>query len=113
MTDELQTTTPPRPPRQSKWEVDARRARALHGDPLEELSEKQREWIWRSLLKGIRLKEATRLAQITPQEVTQALDRVASQYTAYLAQQRALQGAPSAALPAAGRRPEAPPGALP
>jgi hypothetical protein len=42
MTDQQLTAAPQ--VRQSKWETDARRARALHGDPLEELTEKQRVW---------------------------------------------------------------------
>ena len=52
-----------RPRRQRSWEVDVQRARALRGDALEDLTESQREWVWRSLLRGVRLSQATKLAQ--------------------------------------------------
>src|SRR5215831_19374255 len=51
--------------RRSSLEVDVLRARALLGDPLVELTDADREWIWRSLLKGIRLGEACALAGLT------------------------------------------------
>jgi hypothetical protein len=51
-------------PRRTSAEADELRARALCGDMLANESDATREWIWRSLLKGIRLGEACRLAGI-------------------------------------------------
>src|SRR5690242_15981805 len=53
-----------RSPRRTPAEVDALRARALLGDPLGELGDGEREWVWRSLLKGARLGEACALAEL-------------------------------------------------
>jgi hypothetical protein len=64
------------------------RARALHGDALEELTESQREWVWRSLLRGVRLTQATKLAQLTPEEAPQALRQVANRYSALMDHRR-------------------------
>ena len=64
------------------------RARALRGDALEELSESQREWVWRSLLRGVRLSQATKLAQLRPEETPQALQQVANRYSALMDQRR-------------------------
>jgi hypothetical protein len=73
-----------RPRRQRSWEVDVQRARALRGDTLEELTESQREWVWRSLLRGVRLTQATTLAQLPPEETPQALQQVANRYSALM-----------------------------
>jgi hypothetical protein len=64
------------------------RARALRGDALEDLTESQREWVWRSLLRGVRLSRATKMAQLPPEETPQALQQVARQYTALMNQRR-------------------------
>ena len=64
------------------------RARALRGDALEELTESQREWVWRSLLRGVRLSQATKLAQLAPEETPQALQQVAHRYSALMDQRR-------------------------
>lgn len=77
-----------RPRRQRSWEVDVQRARALRGDALEELTESQREWVWRSLLRGVRLAQATKLAQLAPAETPQALQQVANRYSALMDQRR-------------------------
>ena len=77
-----------RPRRQRSWEVDVQRARALRGDALEELTESQREWVWRSLLRGVRLRQATTLAQMAPEEAPQALQQVANRYSALMDQRR-------------------------
>ena len=45
--DGLRSTVDTRLRRQRSWEVDVQRARALRGDALEELTESQREWVWR------------------------------------------------------------------
>jgi len=77
-----------RPRRQRSWEVDVQRARALRGDALEELTESQREWVWRSLLRGVRLNQATKLAQLPPQETPQALRQVANCYSELMDRRR-------------------------
>jgi hypothetical protein len=80
--------SPSRARRQRSWEVDVQRARALRGDGLEELTESQREWVWRSLLRGVRLAQATKLAQLAPEEAPQTLQQVASRYSALMDQRR-------------------------
>jgi hypothetical protein len=74
--------------RQRSWEVDVQRARTLRGDTLEELTESQREWVWRSLLRGVRLSQATKLAQLAPEETPQALQQVANRYSALMDRRR-------------------------
>jgi hypothetical protein len=69
---------------QRSWEVDVQRARALRGDALEELTDSQREWVWRSLLRGVRLAQATKLAQLALEETPQALQKVATRYSALM-----------------------------
>ena len=64
------------------------RARALRGDALEELTESQREWVWRSLLRGVRLAQATKLAQMAAAETPQALQQVANCYSALMDRRR-------------------------
>jgi hypothetical protein len=76
------------PRRQRSWEVDVQRARALRGDALEELTDSQREWVWRSLLRGVRLAQATKLAQLPPEETPQALQQVANRYSALMDHRR-------------------------
>jgi hypothetical protein len=66
--------------RRSSLEVDILRARALQGDPLVELSDTDREWIWRSLLKGIRLGEACALAGLTVDQLDPVLASVRHAY---------------------------------
>jgi hypothetical protein len=77
-----------RPRRLRSWEVDVQRARALRGDTLAELSDSQREWVWRSLLRGVRLAQATKLAQLPAEETPQALQQVAHRYSALMDQRR-------------------------
>jgi hypothetical protein len=74
--------------RQRSREVDVQRARALRGDALEELTESQREWVWRSLLRGVRLGQATKLAQLTPETTPQTLQQVAHKYSALMDHRR-------------------------
>jgi hypothetical protein len=77
-----------RPRRQRSWEVDVQRARALRGDTLEDLTDSQREWVWRSLLRGVRLAQATKLAQLAPEETPHTLQQVANRYSALMNQRR-------------------------
>jgi len=77
-----------RPRRQRSWEVDVQRARALRGDALEELTESQREWVWRSLLRGVRLSQAATLAQLAPDETPHALQQVANCYSTLMDRRR-------------------------
>jgi hypothetical protein len=44
--------------------------------------------VWRSLLRGVRLAQATNLAQLTPEETPQALQQVANRYSALMDQRR-------------------------
>src|SRR5262245_42368877 len=66
--------------RRSSLEVDTLRARALLGDPLVELTDADREWIWRSLLKGIRLGEACALAGLSADQLDPVLVSVGRAY---------------------------------
>jgi hypothetical protein len=77
-----------RPRRRASHEVDVQRARTLRGDALDELADSQREWVWRSLLRGVRLSQATKLAQLRPEETMQALQQVANRYGALMDQCR-------------------------
>jgi hypothetical protein len=86
--DGLSSAADPARRRQRSWEVDVQRARALRGDTLEELTESQREWVWRSLLRGVRLAQATKLAQLPPEATPQALQRIANRYSALMDQRR-------------------------
>jgi hypothetical protein len=86
--NEVQDQSPTRPRRQRSWEVDVQRARALRGDALEEVTESQREWVWRSLLRGVRLAQATKLAQLPSEETPQALQQVANCYSALMDRRR-------------------------
>jgi hypothetical protein len=74
--------------RQRSWEVDVQRARALRGDALEELTDSQREWVWRSLLRGVRLSQATKLAQLSAEETPHTLREVANCYSALMEQRQ-------------------------
>jgi hypothetical protein len=85
---ETGTSSERHPRRQRSWEVDVQRARALRGDALEELTESQREWVWRSLLRGVRSAQATKLAQLSPEETPQALQQVAQRYSVLMDQRR-------------------------
>jgi hypothetical protein len=80
--------SPSRLRRQRSWEVDVQRARALRGDALEDLADSQREWVWRSLLRGVRLAQATKLAQLLLAETPQALQQVAKCYSTLVDQRR-------------------------
>jgi hypothetical protein len=84
----LSSTADPARRRQRSWEVDVQRARALRGDALQELTESQREWVWRSLLRGVRLSQATRLAQLPAEETPQGLQQVANRYSALMDRRR-------------------------
>lgn len=86
--DGMRSTVDTRPRRQHSWEVDVQRARALRGDALEDLRDSQREWVWRSLLRGVRLAQATKLAQLPAEETPQALQQVANRYSALMEQRR-------------------------
>lgn len=67
-------------PRASPRELDALRARALRGDALRDLSESRREWVWRSLLKGVRIAEALALAGLAAEELEPALAAIRGRY---------------------------------
>jgi hypothetical protein len=78
--------------------VDALRARALRGDALEECSESDREWVWRSLLKGVRLAEACVLAHLDLEDMEQldgVLDRIRRAYHRHSQQYREQHASPA------------------
>jgi hypothetical protein len=60
--------------------LDYLRARALRGDALREVPDARREWVWRSLLKGVRIAEALDLAEMSEDEFPRALDQVRRRY---------------------------------
>jgi hypothetical protein len=64
------------------------RARALRGDALADLTDNQREWVWRSLLRGVRLSRATTLAQLAPEDTPLAPQQVAHSYSTLMEQRR-------------------------
>jgi len=66
--------------RRSPAVLDQLRAQALKGDHLDQLSDADREWIWRSLLKGVRKAEAVRLSGLSPEQVERALRRIRKLY---------------------------------
>ena len=59
---------------------DRYRAEALRGIYHRDLSDADREWIWRSLLKGVRQVEAIRLSRLPPERITAALEQVKRWY---------------------------------
>jgi hypothetical protein len=48
---------------------------------LAELADAEREWVWRSLLKGVRVDQALALAGMESDEVEPALARIRRRYT--------------------------------
>ncbi len=74
--------TPPASPRRlTSAKVTALRVRALQGDPLRDVRDATREWVFRSLLIGKHLDEWAELAGCTePRELERALHRVRRWY---------------------------------
>ncbi len=72
--ESLMVGTSLRRSRRRSREMDALRARALGDDPLTNLTDSDREWVWRSLLKRVRLRQAAELAGIAWAD-TATLDR--------------------------------------
>ena len=66
-------------------EMDRLRARALGGDRLTQLADADREWIWRSLLKGVRWQEALAVAGLNEAQGQQRLETVRRWYAQRLA----------------------------
>ena len=62
--------------RRSSLQFDQWRAAMLRGDALRTLPDKDREWVMRTLLKGVRREQAVRLAGVDEGEVARALVRV-------------------------------------
>lgn len=75
--------------RQTSAMLDQWRARALRGDRLGDLTDSQREWVWRSLLKGVRRAEAVCLARLSPEQEAHAVARVRRWYAQRLADYKA------------------------
>ncbi len=72
--------------------LDQLRARALRGDRLDECSDSTREWVWRSLLKGVRREIAAGMAGLSPAQVERALARIARLYQQRIASYKAARG---------------------
>jgi hypothetical protein len=53
----------------------------LRGDLLAELTDAEREWVWRSLLKGVRVDQALALSGMESDEVEPALAHIRRRYT--------------------------------
>jgi hypothetical protein len=89
--------------------VDALRVRALRGDTLGDCSDSTREWVWRSLLKGVRRDIAVQQAGLAPAQVERALARIARQYQhrldAYKAARVAREGVPRVVRPVVAAAP--------
>ena len=80
------------PPRLSSPEVTALRVRALRGDPLHDVRDATREWVFRSLLIGKHLDEWAEQAGLAePHEIERALQRVRRWYQHRLANYHATQ----------------------
>jgi hypothetical protein len=60
--------------------IDALRVRMLKGDPLTTLPDSDREWVMRSLLKGIRHAEVIQLARMNAMQYERAIERVRRWY---------------------------------
>lgn len=60
--------------------MDQYRAAALRGDRLADLPDSDREWIWHSLLKGVRLAEAVTIADLRSDQIEPALTRIKRWY---------------------------------
>lgn len=70
----------PRKPARPSFLFDQYRAEALQGIRHQDLSDADREWIWRSLLKGVRRKKAVLLSGLPPDQVEHALEWVKRWY---------------------------------
>lgn len=73
----------------SPLEVDQLRARALQGDTLADLTDKEREWVWRSLLKAIRMREVCELLDWTERKYRRALPAIQRMYDERIAAYKA------------------------
>ena len=60
--------------------LDGLRAAMLRGKPLRDLADPDREWVMRSLLKGVRRTQAVQLAGLDDTQVDRALVRVKQWY---------------------------------
>jgi hypothetical protein len=78
-----------RHPRTSPETMDALRVRALRGNKLSELTDGQREWVWRSLLKGVRKAETMALGHFSEEQYSHGVERVRKWYDTRIAQYKA------------------------
>ena len=89
--------------RRSSTYFDALRAKALQGDRLRDLADAEREWVWRSLLKGVRRAEAVRLAGLRADQVDPAVAQIRRLYQQridhYKAQPQVVRPIPAPAAP--------------
>lgn len=80
--------------RRTVEQMDALRARALLADGLEELTDHEREWVWRSLFKRIRWSAALDLAELTDEEAVAALVPLRRKYQARIDEYKRLHPKP-------------------
>jgi hypothetical protein len=60
--------------------MDQLRVRTLRGDRLRDLTDRQREWVWRSVLKGVRRQETIALGHFSEGEYAKGVERVRGWY---------------------------------
>jgi hypothetical protein len=74
--------------------MDALRVQTLRGDKLGALSDAQREWVWRSLLKGVRRAETMALGDLSEAQYIKGMARVQRWYAERIAAYKASQPKP-------------------
>ena len=72
-------TTRDKPYRKPR-DMDRLRAQALKGDYLKHLGDTEREWVWRSLLKGVRWEQTLTVAGLTEEKAQIRLETVRRWY---------------------------------
>ncbi|MBA3827109.1 MAG: hypothetical protein H0X24_24855, partial [Ktedonobacterales bacterium] len=77
-------------PRTPPEVLDALRVQTLRGDKLGDLTDRQREWVWRSLLKDVRRDETMALGHLTDDQYARGVVRVRRWYEQRLAAFKAL-----------------------
>ena len=65
--------------------MDALRVQTLRGDKLGDLTDRQREWVWRSLLKGVRRAETMALGGLSSEQYERGVARVRRWYAERIA----------------------------
>jgi hypothetical protein len=71
----------------------------LRGDSLGELTDAEREWVWRSLLTSVRLEASAALAGLSEEGIAAALAAIQARYDQRIAGYKRRRFARSEALP--------------